>query len=202
MAIGRFLKAARPAPRKPAPIKPALKKPTPVNSGLVSKKDPFFKSKEYKSFQEQQRGRPATMDMYKSPYFGDVGSGSFGREQDEAYRKFKNIPDPTPRMISPGPTPPSRPDTGMPPTDMSRTILPGPPSGGATGSSFIDSLKSAPSGGATGNPTGIIGGTGARADFGMKKGGSVKASKAPKASSASKRGDGIATKGKTKGRFV
>jgi hypothetical protein len=36
----------------------------------------------------------------------------------------------------------------------------------------------------------------------MKKGGSVKASKAPKASSASKRGDGIATKGKTKGRFV
>jgi hypothetical protein len=36
----------------------------------------------------------------------------------------------------------------------------------------------------------------------MKKGGEVKASKAPKASSASKRADGIATKGKTKGRIV
>ena len=36
----------------------------------------------------------------------------------------------------------------------------------------------------------------------MKKGGEVKASKAPKASSASKRGDGIAMKGKTKGRIV
>jgi hypothetical protein len=44
--------------------------------------------------------------------------------------------------------------------------------------------------------------------FGFKKGGSVKASKATKAPkttkapSASKRADGIATKGKTKGRFV
>jgi hypothetical protein len=36
----------------------------------------------------------------------------------------------------------------------------------------------------------------------MKKGGEVKTSKTAKASSASKRGDGIATKGKTKGRFV
>lgn len=44
-------------------------------------------------------------------------------------------------------------------------------------------------------------GVGAALPF--KKGGSVKAKKAaPKASSASKRGDGIASKGKTKGRFV
>jgi len=40
------------------------------------------------------------------------------------------------------------------------------------------------------------------APMGMKKGGEVKASKATKASSASKRGDGIATKGKTKGSMV
>lgn len=37
--------------------------------------------------------------------------------------------------------------------------------------------------------------------MGMKKGGSVKSSK-PKASSASSRGDGIAQRGKTKGRMV
>jgi hypothetical protein len=36
----------------------------------------------------------------------------------------------------------------------------------------------------------------------MKKGGKVKSSKATKSSSASKRGDGIAMKGKTKGRFI
>jgi hypothetical protein len=155
---------------------------------LVSKEDPFFKSKEFKDFTKDQAGRPATMDMYKSPYFGDVGSGSFGRAQDEAYRKFKNIPDPTPRMISPGPT---------------------PPSGGAPtmGGTFANQLlgRSAPSGGATGNPTGVKlppGGLARPVFQGMKKGGEVKASKATKASSASKRGDGIATKGKTKGRFV
>jgi hypothetical protein len=185
MKLGRILKAARPAPRKP----------TPVNSGLVSKKDPFFKSKEYKSFQEQQRGRPATMDMYKSPYFGDVGSGSFGRAQDEAYRKFKNIPDPTPRMISPGPTPPSGGAPGpinelrVDPFQKRGALPPSPPpSGGATGS--------------TGFKSGFGGFDSNMFSNRMKKGGSVKASKAPKASSASKRGDGIATKGKTKGRMV
>lgn len=36
----------------------------------------------------------------------------------------------------------------------------------------------------------------------MKKGGSVKAKSKPKTSTASKRGDGIAQRGKTKGRFV
>jgi hypothetical protein len=40
-----------------------------------------------------------------------------------------------------------------------------------------------------------------KAMYGMKKGGSVKASK-PKVSSASKRADGCAIKGKTKGRMV
>jgi hypothetical protein len=36
----------------------------------------------------------------------------------------------------------------------------------------------------------------------MKKGGAVKAKSKPKASSASKRADGIATKGKTRGRMI
>jgi hypothetical protein len=36
----------------------------------------------------------------------------------------------------------------------------------------------------------------------MKKGGKVRSSTSAKASSASKRGDGIAMKGKTRGRFI
>jgi len=175
MAIGRFLKAARPAPRKPAPVKP-----TPV--------------------------KPPTNIYSKRPGMPAIG--------------FPAIPSPgAPRMISPGPTPPSGGATG---STGFKSAFGGidsnmlAPSGGAPGNPTGFKLppgglarpstgmppSSPPSGGATGNPTGIIGGTGARADFGMKKGGSVKASKATKASSASKRGDGIATKGKTKGRFV
>jgi hypothetical protein len=120
MALGRILKAARPAPRKPAPKKPTPVKPTP-SPGLPT-------------IPERGTGIPA----YDNP-----------------------------RMISPGPT---------------------PPSGGATGS--------------TGFKSGFGGFDSNMFSNRMKKGGEVKASKAPKASSASKRADGIATKGKTKGRMV
>jgi hypothetical protein len=120
MALGRILKAARPALRKPSPKKPTPVKPTP-SPGLPT-------------IPERGTGIPA----YDNP-----------------------------RMISPGPT---------------------PPSGGATGS--------------TGFKSGFGGFDSNMFSNRMKKGGSVKASKAPKASSASKRGDGIATKGKTKGRMV
>jgi len=30
-----------------------------------------------------------TMDMYDSPYFGQLGSGSIGRALDDAYRRYK-----------------------------------------------------------------------------------------------------------------
>jgi len=175
--LGRILKAARPAPRKPAPKKPAPIKPAPIKPAPPSRGN----------VEQNYRGIPGLV----------------------------NATAPIPRSVKPTPSPglPTIPErgTGIPAYDNPRMISPGPtpPSGGATGSTGfksafggIDSNMLAPSGGAPGNPTGIIGGTGARADFGMKKGGSVKASKAPKASSASKRGDGIATKGKTKGRFV
>jgi len=214
--IGRALKGIkRPAPRvpvKPAtsikgrggismpaintspnktilPSKPTPSIPTPVNPGLVSKNDPFFKSKEYKSFQKEQRGRPATMDMYNSPYFGSVSSGSVGRAQDEAYRKFKNIPDPTPPRIDPSRIDP-RLGTQPPAGGVGK---PGFKSGSG---GFASNLfgTGAGMGSAPGNMTGM-GPAGARASFGMKKGGVVK-------SSASKRADGIAQRGKTKGRMV
>ena len=81
-----------------------------------------------------------------------------------------------------------------------------PPAGGGS-NTFASSLLGAAKNMNAGTPApGVMTGMGpakARASF-MKKGGKVKATKAsaPKASSASKRGDGIATKGKTKGRFV
>jgi hypothetical protein len=146
MALGRFSKAARPAPRKPAPIKPA-----PPSRGNV---------------EQNYRGIPGLV----------------------------NATAPIPPSVKPTPSPglPTIPErgTGIPAYDNPRMISPGPtpPSGGATGSTGFKSAF----GGIDSNMLSNR----------MKKGGSVKASKAPKASSASKRGDGIAIKGKTKGRFV
>jgi len=185
------MKKNRPAPKKPTPVKPTPVKPTPVKPTLSP-------------------GLPM------SPVRGNVETN---------YRGVPGLVNAT------APVPGVRPSTGMPPPDMSRTVLPGPPSGGAPamGGTFANQLldKSAPSGGATGstgfksgfggfgsnmfapsggapgNPTGLKLPPGPGAVMqGMKKGGSVKPSKSSKASSASKRGDGIATKGKTKGRFV
>jgi hypothetical protein len=205
-------------------------------TGSVPKNDPFFKSKEFNDFTKDSAGRPATHDMYNSPYFGSVGAGSIGRAQDEAYRKFKNIPDPTPRMISPGPTPPSGGATGSTGfksgpgnlpfmsnairagggnplgkgilsatrSDLSRAAEAGKKAGAAPGNTSA-LARAASAAGVSKTP--YMGGlpqtpepNSARGM--MKKGGEVKASKATKASSASKRGDGIATKGKTKGRMV
>lgn len=50
------------------------------------------------------------------------------------------------------------------------------------------------------SPAGVM--SKAKRDQGMKKGGSVKMKAGGKVSSASKRGDGIAQRGKTKGRMV
>jgi len=54
----------------------------------VPENNAFFSSPEYRAFIDSTSGRPATMDMYNSPYFGDISSGSVGRAQDEAYRKY------------------------------------------------------------------------------------------------------------------
>jgi len=140
-------------------------------------------------------------------------------------KALKGIKRPAPRV-------PAKPATSIegrggismpaiPNTSPNKTILPYNSAGdvGTTGfksgsGGFASNMFShgAPAGnGATSVNTGMglagmrsIGLAGMRPIFGMKKGGKVKAAKAsaPKASSASKRGDGIAIKGKTKGRFV
>ena len=49
----------------------------------------FMKSDAYKDYQKSTEGMIGTMDMYQSPYFGGMSSGSIGRGQDKAYEDWK-----------------------------------------------------------------------------------------------------------------
>ena len=46
----------------------------------------FFNSSEYRDF--KKNNTMGTQDMYYSPYFGEMGSGSIGKAQDKAYEAF------------------------------------------------------------------------------------------------------------------
>lgn len=48
----------------------------------------FLNSPAYRAFQQSQQGMAGTMDMYDSPYFGSMSSGSKGRAQDAAYQNW------------------------------------------------------------------------------------------------------------------
>ena len=193
---GRSLK---PAPIKPTPVKPTPVRPTPVKPTPV-------------------RPTPSP-GLPSSP---DRGNVEFN------YRGIPGLVNATAPMPNlGGGMPPSSPPSGGATGStgfksgpgnlpfMSDAIRAGAAPAGGFGAGFGGGAGAAPGNlpfmsdairaGAPGNPTGVKlppGGLARPVLQGMKKGGSVKASKAPKASSASKRGDGIATKGKTKGRFV
>lgn len=63
----------------------------PATAQPVAQDDPFYQSAEYKAYQNDPSNMMGTMDMYDSPYFGRVSSGSAGRAMDAAYEKYKNI---------------------------------------------------------------------------------------------------------------
>ena len=46
----------------------------------------FFNSQEYTDFKNSNT--MGTQDMYYSPYFGQMGSGSIGKAQDKAYEAY------------------------------------------------------------------------------------------------------------------
>ena len=48
----------------------------------------FYDSDIYKNFINDEANSVGTTDMYDSPYFGSVGSGSFGKAQDRAYEEY------------------------------------------------------------------------------------------------------------------
>jgi hypothetical protein len=79
----------------------------------VKKDDPFYQSAEYKAYQDSQGpfGSIGTADMYDSPYFGTVGSGSRGRQMDSVYEAYQQ------RLANQSPSPvaqtPSQPASGM-----------------------------------------------------------------------------------------
>ena len=48
----------------------------------------FYNSQEYRDFQNNPNNRVGSADMYDSPYFGSMGSGSLGQAQDRAYEAY------------------------------------------------------------------------------------------------------------------
>jgi hypothetical protein len=195
--------APKPVAAKPV-IAPRLAPPT--TQPVVGKKDAFYSSPEYKGFQKDSAGKPATMDMYNSPYFGSVGSGSFGRAQDAAYRKYKGIAEPTPVGGPVGTSPAPVGTTGFKqaPGLVDISQLRGGPVQGIGAAMSKPNVGTGP----IGNVRNVAGlGNTLGKSLGMKKGGAVKApakkmASGGKVSSASKRGDGIASKGKTRGKMV
>ena len=76
----------------------------------VTKDDPFYQSPEYKAYQDSigPFGQVGTMDMYDSPYFGTVGSGSIGRSMDKVYESYQARLQKEPRAVTqPVQTPPN-----------------------------------------------------------------------------------------------
>jgi hypothetical protein len=69
---------------------------TPEPSSPISKDDPFYQSDEYKAFEKNSANMLGTANMYDSPYFGRLSSGSIGSAMDDAYRKYKGISSPAP----------------------------------------------------------------------------------------------------------
>jgi hypothetical protein len=94
-----------PQPASPIAAPPPVAMPKSPSGGLgglagpVAKDDAFYQSPEYRAFQNDPSNMIGTMDMYDSPYFGSVGSGSIGRAQDAAYRKYKGIAEPEVKRI-------------------------------------------------------------------------------------------------------
>jgi hypothetical protein len=77
-------------PSVPTPVQPDLSN-TKFKSGTPVEPRPnidegFYNSPEYTDF--KKNNTIGTQDMYDSPYFGSMGSGSMGRAQDSAYEAY------------------------------------------------------------------------------------------------------------------
>jgi len=84
-------------------------------SPAVGPGNAYFESPEYKAYlkansSDDPFGMIGTSDMYDSPYFGSVGSGSLGRQNDRAYESYlgrlaqENTPINPPVSSSPPPS--------------------------------------------------------------------------------------------------
>jgi hypothetical protein len=158
------------------PYSLAPPRPTPL-----SKDDGFYGSPEYDAYRKSTEGSDQSADMQYDPISGEYGSSTLNQAQADAYKKYQqNNPNGLPKITLP---PPPRNLLGNPQSSLGQM--------GQMGQSNSP-------------PTTSAAPTTAPANAPMKKGGKVKSSsyKSGGSVSASRRGDGIAQRGKTKGRFV
>jgi hypothetical protein len=69
----------------------AQAKVQPTTLPTVATDSPYYQSPEYKAYlaaNSDPFGTIGTADMYDSPYFGTVGSGSLGKQNDKAYESY------------------------------------------------------------------------------------------------------------------
>lgn len=106
---------------------------TPVNTqGPVDQFADFYSSPEYAAF-NAQLGDDAirTMDMYESPYFGWMSSGSIGRAQDRVYEQYLARTQPTAAAQPVAPAaviaPAAQPITQMAPVTPDMVMTEAPP---------------------------------------------------------------------------
>tara|TARA_B110000977_G_scaffold200991_1_gene293514 strand:- start:7407 stop:9857 length:2451 start_codon:yes stop_codon:yes gene_type:complete len=103
-------------PSVPTPVQPDLsntkfKPGTPVQP-RPNIDEGFYNSPEYTDF--KKNNTMGTQDMYDSPYFGSMGSGSMGRAQDSAYEAYLA------NRANQGGT--AIPDTTQPPSEMNNKL--------------------------------------------------------------------------------
>jgi hypothetical protein len=93
MAKGGMVKKPNYAVGGVTTLPTASKLPNPLEDPIIGKQSPdvdqgFYNSQEYRDFQNNPNNRVGTTDMYDSPYFGSMGSGSLGQAQDRAYEAY------------------------------------------------------------------------------------------------------------------
>jgi hypothetical protein len=76
-----YTPGAEPMPIYKNPPQNTPATPAPIDDG-------FYNSQIYKDFQNRPGAGFATHDMYTSPYFGRMNSGSVGQAQDQAYEQY------------------------------------------------------------------------------------------------------------------
>jgi hypothetical protein len=89
----------------------------PIIRELVDEGNPFYQSPEYKAFQNDPSNMMGTNDMYMSPYFGQMSSGSTGAAMDRAFEQYRKRTSAPGMAVKPGqPTRPSEvaPSSGFP----------------------------------------------------------------------------------------
>ena len=93
MAKGGMVKKPNYAVGGVTTLPTASKLPNPLDNPVIGKQSPdvdqgFYNSQEYRDFQNDPNNRVGSTDMYDSPYFGSMGSGSLGQAQDRAYEAY------------------------------------------------------------------------------------------------------------------